>query len=157
MVAVRLPSTLHLFASYLNAFPNVAPVREVSQSRSLDACKVPQVLALDTLLALCLLACWLLRQPVMPADLLRWALDGLLPYLLLGDACAELLAAAGPHRPPVTALLPPGSHRPLPAICCTTVLSDCASVRPCRWSRGLRLRLCPLHVLQWRVTVTPLA
>ena len=67
-----------------------------------------QVLAPDTLLALCLLACWLLRQAVMPADLVRWALDGRLPYLLLGDACTDILVAAGLHRPPVEALLPPG-------------------------------------------------
>ena len=67
-----------------------------------------QVLAPDTLLALCQLACWLLREPVMPADLLRWALDGCLPYLLLGDACTNILAAALLNRPPIDALLPPG-------------------------------------------------
>ena len=77
-----------------------------------------QVLAPDTLLALCFLACWLLRQPVMPADLLRWALDGRLPYLLLGDACADLLAAAGPHRPPIAALLPPGAPWPCASSVC---------------------------------------
>ncbi len=66
------------------------------------------MLAPDTLLALCQLACWLLREAVMPADLLRWALAGCLPYLLLGDACTDVLAAARPHRPPVDALLPPG-------------------------------------------------
>ena len=119
------------------------------------------MLAPDVLLALCLLACWLLRQPVMSTDLLRWTLDGRLPYLLLGDACADLLVAAGPHRPPVAALLPSGPrlpgamhalpnrisvHRPLACACC-------------QWSARLSQRLKLVRVLHVvpRVMCTPAA
>ena len=69
-----------------------------------------QVLGPQTLLAVCLVAAWALRQALLPADLVRWGLGGTLPYLRMAADCAPLLAAA-PHPPPVSALQPTGAAR----------------------------------------------
>jgi hypothetical protein len=39
-----------------------------------------QDLPVHTSLVLCATACILLKQPITPHDLVRWAMDGVLPY-----------------------------------------------------------------------------
>lgn len=59
------------------------------------------------LLAVCWLGCLLLRQALLPHDLLRWALSAQLPYLLMAQDCAALLRSAE-EAPPIEALQPKG-------------------------------------------------
>ena len=68
---------------------------------------VLQVLPPEALLAVCWLACALLRQAVLPHDLVRWALSGQLPYLLMAQECAAELRSAE-AAPPAEALQPRG-------------------------------------------------
>ncbi len=50
-------------------------------------------------LSLCLLACWQLREAVGPLDVIRWALNGQLPFLALADEGREAME-------PFTSVLP---------------------------------------------------
>jgi hypothetical protein len=70
-----------------------------------------QVLAPEVLLALCLLGCWFLREAVMEADVVRWALMGWLPYLALAQHSLALLAN-GPLRLPLKLVQPGGTRLP---------------------------------------------
>lgn len=68
-----------------------------------------QVLAPDAVLAVVLLAAWLLREAFGPVDIVRWALAGRLPYLELPHVNAAALAAA-PSGFPLQLLQPQGFH-----------------------------------------------
>ena len=62
-----------------------------------------QALHPDVLLVVAFLGCWVLREAVMPADIVRWAGEGTLPFLALPSQSAELLAearGAGRDLPP---------------------------------------------------------
>ena len=52
---------------------------------------VLQVLHAEVTLAVCFLGCWVMREAVMPMDIVRWASDGTLPYLRLPSLSTQLL------------------------------------------------------------------
>ena len=54
----------------------------------LNLCKV---LPPDVTLAVCFLGCWLLREALMPMDIVRWAGDATLPFLRLPTLASQLL------------------------------------------------------------------
>lgn len=63
------------------------------------------MLAPELLLVLLVLGCWLGREAVMPADVVRWALSGQLPFLDLPSRSHRLLREAPLDLP--TAVLEP--------------------------------------------------
>jgi hypothetical protein len=61
-----------------------------------------QVLHPDVTLAICFLGCLVLREAVMPVDIVRWAGEATLPFLRLPSLAAQLLQ----HGQPTDADLP---------------------------------------------------
>ena len=53
----------------------------------------PQALPPSLTLSLCYLACWQAREAVGPLDVIRWALNGQLPYLRLAAESRDAMEA----------------------------------------------------------------
>ncbi len=69
-----------------------------------------QALPHDATLVVCLLACWQCREAVLPADLLRWAASGELPYLGMAEAVRGVRESAGEHALPEQLVRPQGAR-----------------------------------------------
>jgi uncharacterized ParB-like nuclease family protein len=67
----------------------------ISQLARLLCANPAQVLHLRHTLALLLLASWCQLEAVSPVDVLRWALDGQLPYLAFGVEEGQVLEQYG--------------------------------------------------------------
>lgn len=69
---------------------------DLPSALSIADCGAPcmQALPYSVTLSILLLACWQLREAVSPLDIVRWSLDGELPYLTFG---ADEHALLDPH------------------------------------------------------------
>jgi hypothetical protein len=84
-----------------------------------------QALPHDATLVVCLLACWQCREAVLPADLLRWAASGELPYLGMAEVVRGVRErAGGAHALPEQLVRPQGAR---PA---GLLASRCSSLHP---------------------------
>ena len=67
----------------------------------------------DVTLAVCFLGCWLLREALMPMDIVVWAGDGTLPFLRLPALAGQLLQEGRESGTdlPLSLLQQSGDHR----------------------------------------------
>lgn len=104
---MQLPVTCHVTVNlYLSSSQRVAltcyPLTMASLTMlHYDCCTCMQALPSAFTLSLLLLACWQAREPVSPLDIVRWALNGELPFMTFAADSRDLLE-------PFPTLLTPG-------------------------------------------------
>lgn len=80
----------------LSAACTLHPVPRATLTSAAIRLYCPQDMHPQVTLVVCALACILLKQPIAPHDLVRWALSGQLPYMGALSLCSPFLSSLDP-------------------------------------------------------------